>query len=588
MVWDRLRRTYFPFRMNISVFDQRRAGLLFPVYSLRRNSDMGVGDTAAVLEAIDFCSDHGFSVLQLLPIQETLGDPSPYSPVSSRALSPSLLTLTPEKVPGLTQEDLENLAPESWILELRKGNVDHANINTLKNKLLTRAAKHFFDSTPERESGEKFANFQEAQEEWLPAYTLYRTLVEMYDGNTKWTSWRLEQQSYSAAKEWLEQQSDRETLEQRRKEFAFIQWVAWQQWREVREYADQRQVRMIGELTFGVSANSCDVWANPPLFDTSWHLGTRPLSHFDTNKDSEVWGQNWGLPAYRWENHRASQFKWLRGRIAWQKEFFHGCRLDHLRGYFRAYMFPWPGGERHVEFSSMNEQEAAAATGGLLPRFVPGPDEDPITAEMNRLQGNEIIGQLIEEAGDMDMVAEIMGDMPEYMSRTLDELQLANLRFPQLERGSDHRINAPDTFRELGLITYANHDNAPLAMLYLHLLSSAEKDPESASARDLKALMEFANWKEASPPEITTELLEKLQEALFKTSSRLAVLMCSDLIGLPLRFNLPGSYGEKTWSDRLPMTLTELQQHTVYGARIETAARLIKQTERVPHQSPIQ
>src|SRR5690606_11647009 len=146
------------------------------------------------------------------------------------------------------------------------------------------------------------------------------------------------------------------------------------------------------------------------------------------------WGQNWGLPAYRWENHRSNDFAWLRGRIAWEKEFFHACRIDHLRGYFRAYMFPWRGGAPHVGFSALTEQQAAERTGGLLPRFVPGPDEDPVAASMNELQGREIIGQLIDAAGEMDLVAEIMGDMPEYMSKTLEDLQLANLSFPQLLR----------------------------------------------------------------------------------------------------------------------------------------------------------
>ena len=147
----------------------------------------------------------------------------------------------------------------------------------------------------------------------------------------------------------------------------------------------------MGEMSFGVGINSADVWANPSLFDIEWSLGTPPLAHFDTTKDAELWGQNWGLPPYRWENHRSTAFAWLRGRIAYEKEFFHGCRIDHLRGYFRAYMFPWAGGAKHVEFSHLTEEEALLKTGGLLPRFVPGPDGDPVAAVMNELQGREII-----------------------------------------------------------------------------------------------------------------------------------------------------------------------------------------------------
>ena len=60
-----------------------------------------IGDTAAVKDALDFCKEHGFSVLQILPIHETFGDHSPYNPISSRAHSPALVSITPADVPGL-------------------------------------------------------------------------------------------------------------------------------------------------------------------------------------------------------------------------------------------------------------------------------------------------------------------------------------------------------------------------------------------------------------------------------------------------------------------------------------------------------
>ncbi|MFT4176194.1 MAG: 4-alpha-glucanotransferase [Luteolibacter sp.] len=566
--------------MNRTVFNRRRAGLLIPVYALRHANDLGIGDTHAVKHAIDFCRDHGFSVLQMLPVQETIGDHSPYSPVSTRALSPALLSLTPEEVPGLTHELLEQIAPSTWTSELRKGNVNHAVVHSLKNKILSAAAERFFETATPGVLKE-FEAFHTSQD-WLESYTLYRTLIDHYDGNTQISSWQPEHHTFATAKAWLEQHDDASGFHQKRRTFAFIQWIAWRQWKAVREHADSQGVKLIGELTFGVSLTSCDVWAYPSHFDTDWHMGTRPLSHFDTNKDSEVWGQNWGLPAYRWENHRADGFSWLRGRVAWQKQFFHACRLDHLRGYFRAYMFPWPGGVKHVEFSALNEKEAQALTGGLLPRFVPGPDENPTTAAINHLQGNEIIGQLIEAAGDLDLVAEIMGEMPDYMADTLADLQLTNLAFPQLERLPDGNIRPPGDFRELSLVSYANHDNAPLAMLYLNLLEAAELDPQSIKASDLKALLAFAGCQPPHPADLTTELLQKFQSALFQASSRLAVLMCSDLIGIPLRFNLPGSYGDTTWSDRLPMSLEELKNHAIFGKRIANAAALLAETDRLP------
>lgn len=181
----------------------------------------------------------------------------------------------------------------------------------------------------------------------------------------------------------------------------------------------------------------------------------------------------------------------------------------------------------------------------------------------------------------MDLVAEIMGDMADYMRRTLEDLELANLVFPQLEITPEGFIPAPDDFREHSLVTYANHDNAPLVSFYHHLVQEAAARPDGNDQRTLAALAEFAGLEEPVP-EMDDETLARFQAALFRTSGKLAVLMCSDLLGIPLRFNLPGSYGRGTWSDRLECPLHDLLTHPVYGTRIATASRLIEETNRLP------
>jgi 4-alpha-glucanotransferase len=174
--------------MNSTVLDKPRAGLLVPVYALRRSHDLGIGDTTAVVEAIDFAAAHGFSVLQLLPVQETFGDHSPYNPISSRALSPALLTLLPNEVPGLTHAMLERAAPESWLLQLRSGNVRQQAVHALKTQILLDAYFQFSELTAP-ESQADFAEFRQVQTSWLDSYTLFRLLVREYEGNTEWAAW---------------------------------------------------------------------------------------------------------------------------------------------------------------------------------------------------------------------------------------------------------------------------------------------------------------------------------------------------------------------------------------------------------------
>lgn len=560
--------------------NSRLAALLVPVFAMRRHGDHGIGDTAAVKETISFCAAHQFAVLQILPVHETVGDHSPYNPISSRALSPALLTLSEEAVPGLTAAILAEKAPESWLSQLRAGMVKHGAVLALKLECLFAAWQGFSREGESHALTDEFVAFEEENASWLPAHTLFRVLIEENHGNTHWHDWRPEHWTPATAETWIAAHAERDRLENRRRGFAFIQWVAWRQWSEVKAFADQHGVKLLGEMSFGVSKSSSDVWANPDLFDVNWSMGTRPVVYFDTNKDSERLGQNWGLPPYRWENHRSRGFAWLRGRIASERQFFHFCRLDHLRGYFRGYMFPWPGGAKHSEFAKLTEAEILEQTGGLFPRFLPGPDEEPTTAAMNDLQGREIISVMQEAAGDMGLYAEIMGAMPDYMRKAIDDLGVANLTFPLLERSEDRTLMLVDTYRQLSLVSYANHDHAPLAAQYSRLVKMAADDAASTEAKDLAELLKFAGWQGDAPAELNAELLADLQRALFATPCVLAGLMSSDLLGIPQRFNLPGTFGADTWNERLEHSWAEYEVHTVYGPRIKKAEELIVESGR--------
>ncbi|WP_175414706.1 4-alpha-glucanotransferase [Nibricoccus aquaticus] len=559
---------------------KRIAGLLVPVFALRHAKDFGVGDTLAMKEAIQFCAQQGFALLQFLPIHETVGDHSPYNAISSRALSPAFVALTEQDVPGLSAEMIRTAAPESWLEKLRESTVRHNSVFPLKIHILLAAHHVFRAGEASDEELAEYSQFQRDNASWLPAYSLFRVLIREYEGNPNWTEWRPEHQSLSGANAWLARHPDRARIDHAREGFEFIQWVAWRQWRAVKAYAEENGVFLMGEMSFGVGRCSVDVWAQPELFDLEWNVGSAPIGTQDANKDSERWGQNWGLPAYRWENHRSSNFEWLRGRIASEKQFFHACRVDHLRGYFRAYMFPWPGGAKHAEFAKYTEEEVKQRTGGRVPRYVPGPDGDAAGAKMNELQGREIISVIQREAGDMHLVAEILGEPADYMKRTLEALSLANLTFPHFDRRADRSLPPIESLRKLSLVAFANHDQAPLAAQYLGMITRAKKDPEGNAAVDLKNLLELVGWTEAAPDTLNEALLEALMRTLFRTPCHLAVVMSSDLLGIAQRFNLPGSYGADTWCERLELPLSEYVRHPVYAKRVHAVARLIAECGR--------
>jgi 4-alpha-glucanotransferase len=47
---------------------QSLAGILEPVFAIRTEDDLGIGDTEGVRQMIDWCHRHRLNILQTLPI----------------------------------------------------------------------------------------------------------------------------------------------------------------------------------------------------------------------------------------------------------------------------------------------------------------------------------------------------------------------------------------------------------------------------------------------------------------------------------------------------------------------------------------
>ena len=79
--------------------------MLIQVFSLRRERDLGIGDTKALLGMVEWAASHKVGFLQLLPINETGSDHSPYNAISSIALDPLLISL--EDISEISAPDIE-------------------------------------------------------------------------------------------------------------------------------------------------------------------------------------------------------------------------------------------------------------------------------------------------------------------------------------------------------------------------------------------------------------------------------------------------------------------------------------------------
>src|SRR5881628_1984976 len=92
--------------MNLSP-EKRIAGVLVPLFALRGENDLGIGDLGALREFIDWIAEIGFTLVQLLPINETGADNSPYNAISAIAIEPTTLYLGPDSPEDLTRPDVD-------------------------------------------------------------------------------------------------------------------------------------------------------------------------------------------------------------------------------------------------------------------------------------------------------------------------------------------------------------------------------------------------------------------------------------------------------------------------------------------------
>ena len=566
--------------------DQSRAGILEPVFAMRTETDLGVGDTAGVRQMIDWCHRHGLSLLQTLPINETSDDNSPYNALSSLALDPTTIAVSPREIPDLSPKRFRELAAPELLAELRQGPVNYPRVKALKRTLLETAfvsflKRHFNHQTP-RAAG--FRSFLTENADWLSDYALFRVLMEANGNLPTWDRWAPEHRSPARARTWLLSlpETERDALMRQQLFFAYVQWIAFSQWQAIKAYGARQRVYLMGDIPFGVGRFSADVWANRALFDLDWSGGAPPEKVFKVDAFTEKWGQNWGIPNYRWDELRRRDFDWWRTRVGNIQKVFHLYRIDHALGFFRIYSFPWTP-DRNDEFLPLTEAEAAAKTGGRRPGFKQFADDTPAHQAANQAQGEEILRVVQAASGETTVVAEDLGVVPDYVPGTLLKLGLPGFRIPMLFRERDGTYSDPLAYPRLSLAQPTTHDHPPLAAGWAECWANIDAGYKVESNQlELRRLMDFAGLPGEEPPrEFSDRLHEAFTRNVMNSHSWLAVFQITDVFAMTARFNTPGSVGCANWSYRLPHTVAQLDQDPTLLAKTQMFARLAKEAGRM-------
>jgi 4-alpha-glucanotransferase len=558
------------------------AGLLAPLFALRTEDDLGIGDVAALRQFIDWSRAIGFKLVQLLPINETGGDHSPYNAISSRAIDPTTLQLAPRIPHDLSPEAFAEVTAGIDLPALRRGPVKYEIVKALKPKLLERAFVAFRARTRvDEQAAAEFRAFCEAEKVWLPDYTLFRVLMELNGERETWDQWQPEHAEIGAAGRWLDSLGEeaRGQLEERRGFHSYVQWIAHQQWREVKAYAEKQGVALMGDIPFGVSYYSADVFTHPERFALDWSGGAPPEPYFKDDAFTQKWGQNWGIPLYRWDVMRSHNFDWWRQRVHGVREMFHLFRIDHVLGFYRIYAFPWRP-RRNAEFLPLDWREMLARTGGREPRFSPRNDQSRGNCAANQREGEEYLRALLEESGPDRIVGEDLGTVPDYVRPSLRSLGIAGFKIPQWENYPDQRNIPGSAYERRSMATFATHDHKPLRALWEEAFEKQTSSSDQAR-HDLAKIAEFAgmDFPRAST-DFAHDFYPAILSALFRSESWIALVMITDLLGRKDRFNVPGTATSSNWTRRLHTTVSKLGHGRFLKRQLQLAQHLLRESGR--------
>ncbi|MEY3897111.1 MAG: 4-alpha-glucanotransferase [Verrucomicrobiota bacterium] len=313
----------------------RAAGVAMPVFSLRGDKSLGVGEFADLKPFGDWAHSVGLKLIQILPINDTTSshdwtDSYPYSAISVFALHPLYLRI----------DDMSYAMPAAFKQELAAARdrlnpleqVDYEAVMQAKTKLTRQIfEKHHAAIT----AGEGFQRFLEANGEWVIPYAVFCVKRDHYDTAdfSRWEEWA------TFDKEMVNQLAAPGHADWQKVSYhIWLQYELDLQLADAVGYLHSRHLALKGDLPIGIDRQSVDAWSAPHLFKMDAQAGAPPDAF-------AVKGQNWGFPTYNWEVMRQDDYAWWRSRFAQLSHYFDAYRIDHILGFFRIWQVPC----EHVE-----------------------------------------------------------------------------------------------------------------------------------------------------------------------------------------------------------------------------------------------
>lgn len=474
----------------------------------------GIGDIGPeAFRFVDWLAGSGQAFWQFLPLGPPGEGDSPYQSLSAFAGSP--LLISPEALAAEGLLCFDELRSAEGACAGSVGRVDFVLAERVKSRLLEAACDRFDAIAATHPLQADFDGYRALQAEWLDDFALFMALREANDRQA-WTSW------HSGVDRRKEPLPDGAGQLRRRVRFhSFVQWLFSRQWQALRRYANERGVRLIGDLPIYVSHDGADVWANRDLFQLAPDGLPSVVAGVPPDYFSET-GQLWNNPLYDWQANQRQGYDWWIQRVRALLDRVDFIRLDHFRGYQAYWEIP------------------AGALTAEQGHWVPGPGADLFEAIDRAILCRS--GERGDGHTSLPFIAENLG----HITHDVDQLQ-RRLRLPGM------------IVLQFALTGAIEGDFNPAAIDYNTVVYTGTHDNNTARgwleeevSRHPEQFDRIRRFVSARPETVAWELIE----VAWRSSARLAMTTVQDVLNLgsPSRMNRPGTITAQhpNWSWRVP------------------------------------
>lgn len=489
--------------------EREHHGIVVPLFAIYTEESAGIGEFPDLLPLIDWVSTLSMDVIQLLPLNDTNGEPSPYSCSSSRALNPLHIQI---KFYSSFNEKTEEIYRELCCLTRENPKINYGEISRKKELFFQEIFPQTFPSLQKRE---KWKEFIQHSKDWIEKYACYRALRDHFC-NESWEKWPEPYQDPHSREVQSFMQEKREEIDF----FLFLQFLAHEQLARVRAHADRRRVKLIGDIPIFLNRESADLWGERQFFCLKRSVGAPP-DYYNPK------GQDWGFPDYCWHSLEKSGYSWWKRRLEVAESHYHGFRIDHAVGFFRT----WAKREREEG------------------RFFPSSQEKWL------LRGNKMIKMLLD-ASCMLPIAEDLGDVPSEVRHSLDQWGIPGMKVIRWERNwnGDRTFIPLEEYPYTSLVTVSTHDSETLRQWW-------EGYPEEA-----RSFCQRFGW--SYEESFSTEKRKAFLRLAHGAQKAFQINLFSEYLALCPHFtwekeewnrvNIPGTCNDQNWSIRYPAPIESI------------------------------